>query len=221
MTEKTNNISEEHIDRIKSANIANILKKLKAGRTLTAAELKLIDEARGGVNALTTLEQICNLFGVTRKTVALWRKEGRDCPKKVEGKESISAWRQWFEDNPSAGSTKNNPGLTREELICEKHKREIALLDIKVAEARREVIPASEVEEILSYIASRQRAELIRFANTEAVTLAGKLGGEAAVARSVLDGLVDRQCTIMAEAVARFLEAMQNRKPKQKETDDN
>lgn len=162
-----------------------------------------------------TWGHLATALNVTRTTVTRWRRLAGS-PKTTD----LEQWKSFVEEN-DLGVAGNKPHKDREELLREKLRREIALLDVKVAKERREVVPASELNELLASIASSQRAELIRFANTEAVTIAGKLGGEVADARTILEGLVDRQCDIMETAVARFMQEIDARKSKGKtdETD--
>lgn len=198
-------LEDTDIDKIKSANVKNVVRKLQSGKTLTSFDLKALDDARKAPDILVTLNRICDKFGVTRKTIALWRKDGRDCPEKIDGKESLVAWNEWFDNNPDAGSTKGNPKATREDLLSEKIRREIALLDIKVSVARRQVIPADEIDGLLGRIASGQRSDLIQWCETEALTVAGICGGEVGEIRDLMRTICDRLCNTMEAGIRRWI----------------
>jgi transcriptional regulator with XRE-family HTH domain len=150
----------------------------------------------------TTWPEVAAALGVTRTTITEWRKM-EDAPKVPD----VSAW-QIFKEAKQLGSSPTNIPKGREALLEEKLRREIALLDIKVASARREVIPAVEIDELLSEIATQQRAEMIQFAETEAATVAAQAGMEIAEIRPILRGVVDRQCKAMEDGVTRYMARM-------------
>lgn len=152
---------------------------------------------------LVTLTKVAETFGFSRKSLQEWRRKGRGCPEKVDGKEDITAWREWFAAHPDVGTVKGQPKAVREELLCEKLKREIALQDIKLAEARRQVISVNEIGHLLHTIASRQRAELIHWCETESppVIASGDLGE----IRGSQRALCDRLCEHMESGIERWL----------------
>lgn len=88
------NLSPEQLGKLKSANLSNLVKKLRAGKTLTAAEMKLIDEAESQSSGrkLVTVGELADILGVNRKTIGQWRRDKRPgVPSKVSGKEDATA----------------------------------------------------------------------------------------------------------------------------------
>jgi hypothetical protein len=147
----------------------------------------------------TTWLHIATALGVTRNTICEWRKRP-DAPRNQD----IEEWRNYMIEN-NLGIANNKQPADKSELQGEKIKREIALLDIKLAKERRQIIASDEIDKLLSHIASRQRAELLQFADTEAITLAGIQGENIGKMRDLLKGLVDRQCDYMEDGIKRWM----------------
>lgn len=128
-------LTADQVDKIKSANLANLVKKVRAGKTLTAAESKLLDQEIGDSagKMLVTTSRLAEIFGINRKTIAEWRKTKREgVPEKVGAKEDLDSWRSWFAANPDAGFGDMKPRRDRETLLCEKLEVEIAIKKIEL-----------------------------------------------------------------------------------------
>lgn len=110
-----------------------------------------------------TTSRLAEIFGINRKTLAQWRKEGKNVPDKVGGKEPLAEWRRWFEANPDAGHFDGKPSKSREELLAVKVAVEIDLLEIKRDRERGKLIPRAEVEELLVRIAMAMQSYLRRY----------------------------------------------------------
>lgn len=110
-----------------------------------------------------TTSRLAEIFEINRKTIAQWRKEGKNVPDKVDGKEPLAEWRRWFEANPAAGHFDGKPNKSREELLAVKVAVEIDLLEIKRDRERGKLIPRHEVEELLVRIAMAMQSYLRRY----------------------------------------------------------
>jgi phage terminase Nu1 subunit (DNA packaging protein) len=159
-------LTGDQLDQIKKKDIANLIGKVRQGKSLTAAERKILESAAGTDHVereLVSITRLAELFQVSRKTIYQWRNEGRQgVPEKVGTKEDVAAWRSWFAANPSAGHYDGKPRRDRETLLCEKLEIEIA---IKQAEYQREIgelIPTAEVRESVIRVYSAVRAELLK-----------------------------------------------------------
>lgn len=145
-------LTTDQLDKIKQADVANLIRKVKAGKTLSASERKMLEQAAGVDDAptpeLVTTSRLAEMFQVNRKTIAQWRVEKRPgIPDKVKNKEPIAEWRAWFAANPSAGHCDGKPRKDRETLLAEKVEVEIELLRIKRDAATGKSVSRSEVEE--------------------------------------------------------------------------
>jgi len=175
-------LTGDQLDQIKKKDIANLIGKVRQGKSLTAAERKILESAAGTDHVeleLVSITRIAELFQVSRKTIYQWRNECRQgIPEKVGTKEDVAAWRSWFAANPSAGHYDGKPRRDRETLLCEKLEVEI---DIKKIEL--------EVESGKFVSQESQRADgqklglvlqgmMLKMAGDLAPVLAGRPAGE-------------------------------------------
>lgn len=136
----------------KKASINNIIQKLKAGKTATTAELKLIEEydesqreaeeserSPSSKVPLFTRPQIAKLFNVNPKTVNEWVKVGM--PKSAYGRYDIFLIMEWWQENinkdPENAETADARGRYWNAKADE--------AEIKVAEIRGNLIDKSTV----------------------------------------------------------------------------
>jgi predicted DNA-binding transcriptional regulator AlpA len=170
-------ISGDQLDQIKKKDVANLIRKVKDGKTLTAAERKILENAAGAEHIereLVSITRIAELFQVSRKTIYQWRLEERaGIPSKVGTKEDVAAWRAWFAANPSAGHYDGKPRRDRETLLCDKLEVEIAIKKIEHDRETGELVPLSEVRENMTRITSAARAELLKMISDLPPRLAG------------------------------------------------
>jgi len=107
-----------------------------------------------------TTTEIAEILDVDRRTIARWRKEGRDVPSKRGDREPLQEWIRWHLKNPDAGLTNSKPGMERDELLAEKLQVQIDLLRIQRDRLQAQHVPRSEVKSDLEKI----RRALARFA---------------------------------------------------------
>jgi len=156
-------ISQDQLDKIHQANAANLIKKVKSGKTLTSEERRILEGMAGHDTESVTTSRLAEIFGVNRKSIAQWRKEGKNVPDKVGGKEPLAEWRRWFEDHPDAGHFDGKPSKSREELLAVKVAVEIDLLEIRRDKERGKLISRDEVNERDVSIAMALKAMLRRY----------------------------------------------------------
>lgn len=197
-------MSEETlVNKARQIQVKNILSKLNSGKTITAREQKLLEDYEQSKKPVSkdeyTWPQIALILGVSRTALTKWRKRP-DAPDSRDPE----VWKQFVEDK-DLGVAPNTVGKSkgRDELLSEKLRREIALLDIKVATARRQVIAADEIDSLLGRIASGQRAELIQWCETESPIIIA--GGDLGEIRDNQRQMCDRLCDIMQGGIKRWL----------------
>jgi len=140
-------LTREDADKINSASLANLIKKVKSGKTLTANEQKTLDEASGKRELVTTVYLAAH-FGVNRKTIMQWRNEGLPgIPERVGNKEDLDLWEVWFASNPDAGYGDGKPSRSRETLLAEKVSVEIDILRMRYETQTGRMIDRDEVRE--------------------------------------------------------------------------
>lgn len=188
---KKTTLTPEQAEQIKSAQLANILRKVRSGKTLTAAEVKYLDDASEEPvpkEELVTTTRLAELFQINRKTIAQWRKEERPgIPEKVGNKENVAAWRSWFASNPEAGHSSGKPRRDRETLLCEKLEIEIDLKKIEREQELGHLVEIGAVEESMTRITSAARGELLKLVADMPPMLAGL--GESAIQKVMKDAV--------------------------------
>lgn len=162
-------LTPETIEKLRKANMANLVKKLQSGKTLTAAESKLIDlAARGGdaTGERVTTTKLAEIFRVSLRSIKKWRTDKRDgIPERIDGLEDVKAWREWFAAHPEAGYSNGKARPDRETLLCQKLEIEIAIKAIELDEATGELVSQSEVDEGLAAIGATIKAALQKMQN--------------------------------------------------------
>lgn len=194
-------LSASVAEKLLRADFANIARKLKAGRTLTRDERRLLGEHNGESPTFAkTYVELAEILGVARRTLQRWRRiEG--APKPSDRREhDVEAWRafQTRIGGKGAGNEADDldddlpaePILRRRKLLLWCQERELAL------ELRRgELIDAALVDENWSanvdHVADFLRANLDeKLAERLATLSAAEIHGE-------LSGVVDGLCKAM------------------------
>ena len=148
---------------IKQADITNLMRKVKSGKTLTAAERKLIDGLNVSPSDLVPQKKICEIFRITRKSIAQWRREGKEgVPEKENGQENLTKWREFFASNPDAGFFDGKPRTDRESLLCRKLEIEIECKKIELKKLEDTCIDMVDVQNAFYKLGSVIRAGLLR-----------------------------------------------------------
>ncbi len=195
-------IDSATVDKINQANLANILKKVKAGKVLTAAERKLIEGSTEQSSELVTQKKIIEIFNITRKSIAQWRREGREgVPAKEHGMENLTKWREFFASNPDAGFFDGKPRQDRESLLCEKLTIEIECKKLELKKLEESTIDMVDVQNAFYKLGSVIRAGLLRMQADLPPALEGqspsrmaKIIGEAA--ETLLNELSEREAEL-------------------------
>jgi hypothetical protein len=170
-------LSSEKLGQIESANLTNILKKVKQGKVLTAYERKLLDASREEEKELILVPQkkIIEIFNITRKSIAQWRREGREgVPQKEHGQENLAKWREFFASNPDAGFFDGRPRLDRESLLCQKLTVEIECKKIELKKLEDTCIDMVDVQNAFYKLGAVMRAGIMRMQADLPPTLEGQ-----------------------------------------------
>jgi hypothetical protein len=156
-------IDSATVDKINQANLANILKKVKAGKVLTEAERKLIEGLSVTRSELVPQKKITEIFNITRKSIAQWRREGKEgVPIKDNGMENLAKWREFFASNPDAGFFDGKPRLDRESLLCEKLIVEIECKKIELKKLDDTCVDMIDVQNAFYKLGALVRAGIMR-----------------------------------------------------------
>jgi predicted DNA-binding transcriptional regulator AlpA len=198
-------ITPEVAGKLRAAQISNIVRKVREGKTLTAAESRMLEVAANPEEEreLVTVTRISELFQISRKTIYEWRKEGKDIPAPIGKKEDLAAWRSWFAANPSAGHYDGKPRRDRETLLCEKLEIEIDLKRIEREQELKRLVPIIDVQENMTRITSAARSELLKLVSDMPPMLAGlDEHGVKSTLKTAVYAVLDRLSDSMNEAYA-------------------
>ncbi len=151
--------------------VGNVLKKLKSGKTLTAAERALIQSVANGEDVAAadskawakSKVELANALGVTRQTIDRWGKLKRNGPPHPasNGRWSIPDWKRWMKETGRGGGV---DGDSLEDELPRLNAKRILLinerLEIDNAERRGELISREDVVREAAEIATRLRSDL-------------------------------------------------------------
>ena len=138
-------LTKELAEKAFKKNIANIIAKLKNGKTLTASERKCLEQsaATEGDHICKNWQDLAERLGITTKTIQRWRKSfPNDVPKNL----SLNAWISFRdEDRSSIGETNSliERRALAEALIRERRAEKLFLENQKT---KNELVPRAEVE---------------------------------------------------------------------------
>jgi hypothetical protein len=138
------------------ANVANITKKLKAGKTLTASERKALaefDADKTGGAWVGGMKQLAEELGLSRQAIYDARKRFPDEAPKADGRrENVEAWRQFCAEKLIGRDVATK---TLAELKAELMREQIELARTKNRRESGEVIDREVVEEMLGILAQK------------------------------------------------------------------
>ncbi len=166
-------LTPDDIKRLQEKELANAIRKLGEGKTLTAAERALIaqagvggsSEASGGFSA--SWDELGDRLGVTRRAIQEWRKDPRyrdDCPPdRADGRKDVAAWAAFIQRHglknadqhaPMDGGDDDDGTVILPPRIggsqADWRSREIKLkgdrLEIELQEKKLTLIPAADLE---------------------------------------------------------------------------
>ncbi|MDP0501844.1 MAG: hypothetical protein Q7P63_17255 [Verrucomicrobiota bacterium JB022] len=145
----SNSLTPEDAEKLVKADVHNILKKVKAGKTLTPSELQRIRSVAGETDASVTkaknLTQLASLLGVTRQTLYAWKKmEGAPVPA-ANGEHDVIAWREFAKARDLKNS--DDAPASSEALKARKLLAEVEQRELKTAIMKGDYIPLAQVRE--------------------------------------------------------------------------
>lgn len=181
-------LSREDADKILRTNLANILSKLKAGKTLTTAERALIEaQAAGGATDTAfaaNFEELADFLKISRRGLLKVRKRFESSLPKArpDGRHDVAAWSRFFvAHNINGAAIDAEPDGPEDSLIetseAEWRKRElrekVAKLQLQNALTRRELIELAEIQEVLPPFLMKIRTDMNQLVSDLAADLEG------------------------------------------------
>lgn len=144
---RSNSLSPEMAERLLSADLKNIVKKVADGKTLSPSELNRVKAIASGSDETVTharnIAELAMLLGISRQTLYQWKKlEGAPQPQ-ANGLHSVIAWRQFMRDRDLKGGESvqgASEALKARKLLAEVEQREI-----RTAILKGEYVPLEQV----------------------------------------------------------------------------
>lgn len=164
-------LTPEHIDRVEDKKLANVLRKVYAGKSLTAREevlwerekAKVRDAAGGDVQtpaAVTsayakTWDELAAACSVDRRTLTNARTNfGKECPKdRADGRKDIAAWLAFLDEKGVRGRGVNNPDIDyidERQLRLRRERVQLAKAEYDLEKAVESMLPVVDFEAALS-----------------------------------------------------------------------
>jgi transcriptional regulator with XRE-family HTH domain len=139
-------LTEEQAKVILKSDLANIVRKVKSGKTLSASERALLATATGNgkptaTRFVDTQAELADAIGVNRKSIARWRKVEGNPGAQPDGRYNVADWiafKQQMTDED------DDPSWT--ELKARHLALQVQKIEHHLAVVRREYVPAAEVE---------------------------------------------------------------------------
>jgi hypothetical protein len=162
-------LTREQADKLLRANVGNVVEKLKAKKTLTKAELALIqaaaneeplEEARAFVE---TKVDLAKTLGISRMQLDRYIKLRRNGPPKArpDGRWPVLEWKRWMRETGRAGGVGGDeledelPRLNAKRLLLVNER-----LELDNAERRGELLDRSEIIAAAADVATELRGNL-------------------------------------------------------------
>lgn len=166
-------IEQDTADKILKADLANLVRKVKAGKPLSTAERKLIEKEKTAPVTAGNFAAAAAIIGCTVTQLKAAKKAG--CDGFRHGRVNVPAVKEWLKENadklPDAAQDKNA-------LECQKLQRQIRALDFAHEQNRGLYLLADEVRRICFAHIQQARALLLAAPAELAPTLCGLTAAE-------------------------------------------
>jgi hypothetical protein len=96
-------LTSAQLSQLEATDLANIIRKLAAGKSLTRREAEILERQKNSeeANFVHTWDDLAAVLGRTRRTIQNWRDRfGKKCPKdRADGRKDVKAWRKFMLDH--------------------------------------------------------------------------------------------------------------------------
>jgi Homeodomain-like domain len=96
-------LTPAQLQHLEATQLANIIRKLAAGKSLTKRESELLERQKkpAEVEYVQTWEELADELGRSRRTLQKWRHRfGKKCPKdKADGRKHVPSWKKFMTVN--------------------------------------------------------------------------------------------------------------------------
>lgn len=144
-------LTSEQAGLLLRADLANLAKKVKDGKTLSASERNLLQSALAGdkpsgAEFAQSAVELADLLGVDRRTISRWRKVEDNPGVRPDGRYHVPSWRAFKISRQGEDILADGEGLSQTQLKARQVLLQNQKLEIQIAVLKREYMPAVEVE---------------------------------------------------------------------------
>lgn len=159
-------LTPEALEKLHGRQLANIVRKLQDGKTLTAREEAHLLQAGEGEGPLAksgyakTWDELATACGVDRRTLTNVRQQhGKACPAdRADGRKPIAEWIRFLAELDVKGRGVNDPNYIDErQLKLEERKEKLELARFQRQKAQEALLPVAEYEAGLQVMVSQFR----------------------------------------------------------------
>jgi transposase len=191
-------INGDEASTVLNADLANILRKVKEGRTLTGPErqyflsIKRQDAEPTALRFAASARELAEIIGVNPITIRRALKRTDHPGRRPDGAYDVSVWRAWLEARGSLTKSKdireglvvngeNGHDLETPQLKARSVKLRNEQMEFKLAKLRGEFLPAKDVEQRMCEMILNAKRKLLQI-----VTLAPQIVGLTPVEAEVM-----------------------------------
>jgi len=142
-----NDPTPEILKKVLDADFSNLVKKVAAGKPLTAVERARIEARAAGSSDSTAYAdnqvELAALLGITRRTLTTWRKMTGAPKPLANGQYDVAAWREFVRSKGLKGG--GEPVGNQEALKARKLLAEIEEKELRLAIRRGDYVPIEKV----------------------------------------------------------------------------
>lgn len=170
-------LDADQVEKLLSADLANIVRKLQAGKTLTARERSLLEERRRNQASeaprwVKGFRGLAEALPYSREAFRLWAKMPGAPKARPDNSQDAAAWARFIEERGLGTSNSAKEQLPRREAeIVRRYEIQNERAEFELAIRRREYVTRAEVVEKVSYAwaeaARILRSHLVDGAKTE------------------------------------------------------
>jgi hypothetical protein len=173
-------LTPEDLAKLETKKLANIIRKLNSGKTLTGREEEILSRARSDESTPSTgavavyahtWEELADAIPIDRRTLTNFRdkfakliKERKKALDRADGRHCITEWRKLLEECGVEGRGVNNPDLECErELKRQKLKLDLERSRFEFEKEKDKMLPVAQFEAALGQMLAMFRQSLDAF----------------------------------------------------------
>lgn len=146
-------ITADQASLLLKADVRNLSKKLREGKSLTPSERGMLRSiASGGTGATETFVrsqvELANVLGISRKTIERARRRPGNPGVRDDGRLDVAAWRDYLKETTTCFEKDNDPQSSKQAAQARNLLLKNEKLEADIAILRREWLPVADIEKL-------------------------------------------------------------------------